>query len=51
VKQQYMQSAEITDKTINDIRLFSLGKELKDDLFMYSYDITDDVVMQAMIKK
>lgn len=51
VKQQYMQAAEITDKTVNDIRLFSLGKELKDDLFMYSYDITDDVVMQAMIKK
>jgi len=46
-----MQAAEITDKTFSDIRLFSLGKELKDDLFMFSYDIIDDVVMQAMIKK
>ncbi len=46
-----MQTAGLTDKTPSDIRLFSLGKELKDDLFMYSYDITDEVVMQAMIKK
>jgi len=46
-----METAGLTDKTAGDIRLFSLGKELKDELFMYSYDITDEVVMQAMIKK
>jgi hypothetical protein len=33
------------------VRLFCLGKELKDDLFMYSYDIVDEVVMQLMIRK
>jgi hypothetical protein len=45
VKQLYLESANITDKQVSDIRLFCLGKELKDDLFMYSYDIQDDVVM------
>jgi hypothetical protein len=51
VKEQYLKAAEMTEKKVGDIRLFSLGKELKDDLFMYSYDISDDVVMQVMIKK
>ena len=41
----YMEAAQITDKQVSDIRLFCLGKELKDDLYMYSYDIQDDVVM------
>jgi hypothetical protein len=51
VKQQYLTQANVTDKQVSDIRLFCLGKELKDDLFMYSYDIVDEVVMQVMIKK
>jgi len=34
-----------------EVRIFCLGKELKDDLFMYSYDIADEVVMQVMIRK
>ena len=33
------------------IRLFAMGKELKDDLFLYSYDIDDGLTMQAMIRK
>ena len=51
MKETYLKVAELNDKTVADVRLFSLGKELKDELYMYSYDITDDVVMQAMIKK
>ena len=34
-----------------NIRLFCLGKELKDDLFLYSYDMVDELTVQAMIKK
>ena len=30
--------------------MFCLGKELKDDLFLYSYDIIDDITVQALIK-
>lgn len=45
MKEEYLKQAKINDKTVADVRLFSLGKELKDDFFMYSYDITDDVVM------
>lgn len=36
---------------LENIRIFCLGKELKDDLFLYSYEIADGIVMQAMIKK
>ena len=35
---------------VNTLRFFCMGKELKDDLFLYSYDINDDMVVQAMIK-
>lgn len=41
----------LKDISAEDVRLFCLGKELKDDLFMYSYDIADEVVMQLMIRK
>lgn len=33
------------------LRLFCLGKELKDELFLYSYDMIDEMAIQAMIKK
>ena len=35
----------------DQVRLFCLGKELKDDLFLYSYDIMDEMAIQAMIKQ
>jgi len=38
-----------TGHKLSDIRLFCLGKELKDDLFLYSYDIKDEMVIQAMV--
>jgi len=31
--------------------MFCLGKELKDDLFLYSYDMMDEITVQAMFKK
>ena len=44
---------KIDDKSIKpeNLRLFCLGKELKDDLFLYSYDIIDEMTVQALIKK
>jgi hypothetical protein len=33
------------------IRFFSMGKELKNDLFVYSYDMQDNMVVQAMFRK
>ena len=36
---------------LENIRIFCLGKELKDDLFLYRYEIADGIVMQVMIKK
>ena len=44
-KQKYME--KLPDKTIkvDHIRMFCLGKELKDDLFMFSYDIVEDITI------
>ncbi len=45
VKQQFIDTQKLQDVSVSNIRIFCMGKELKDDLFMYSYDIVDDVVM------
>jgi hypothetical protein len=37
--------------TVENMRMFCLGKELKDELFVYSYDIADEMTVQVMIKK
>ena len=31
--------------------MFAMGKELKNDLFIYSYDIIDESTVQVMITK
>jgi len=36
--------------TTDRIRFFVMGKELKNDLFVYSYDINEQLTIQAMIK-
>ena len=33
------------------LRFLCLGKELKDELFVYSYEMFDGIVVQAMIRK
>lgn len=37
------------DADASKIRLLFKGKELQGDLFVYSYEIKDDAVLQAMI--
>jgi hypothetical protein len=32
-------------------RFFYCGKECKDDLFIYSYEMTDDMTIQCMYRK
>lgn len=36
---------------VGHLRFFCLGKELKDELYIYSYDIVDEITVQALIKK
>ena len=50
-KQLYID--KIGDKELKpeNIRLFCLGKELKDEMYLYSYDLMDDITVQALIKK
>ena len=31
--------------------MFCMGKELKDELFLYSYDLIDEMTVQVMFKK
>ena len=35
---------------ISKLRLFCMGKELKNELFIYSYDIAEGMVIQAMLR-
>jgi len=51
LKQKYLAERAQDGVGLENIRIFCLGKELKDDLFLYSYEIADGIVMQAMIKK
>ena len=50
LKLNYLREVGMDEASLPKMRLFCLGKELKDDLFLYSYDIGDDLVMQAMFK-
>lgn len=53
LKAAYLESSGV-DGTLDDLsglRFFCMGKELKDELYLYSYDIASDMVVQAMIKK
>jgi hypothetical protein len=36
---------------VDQLRMFAMGKELKNDLFIYSYDILDESTVQVMIKR
>lgn len=53
-KQMYIAKLEADGAeglTVDNVRMFCLGKELKDDLFLYTYDILDEMTVQVMFKK
>ena len=50
LKQAYCKLLE-NDVTPEELRFFCMGQELKDNLFLYSYDIIDEMAIQAMIRK
>ena len=51
LKLEYLDELEIPRDDLNLVRFFCMGKELKDDLYLYSYDIASDMVVQAMFSK
>lgn len=53
LKDNYLKALSLTQSEVplTSLRFFCMGKELKDDLFLYSYDINEDMVVQAMFKK
>lgn len=40
-----------TDLKADSLRFFCMGKELQDDLFVYSYDLSDDITIQCMVRR
>lgn len=51
LKTSYIETLGDKDLKVENIRMFCLGKELKDELCIYSYDISDEMTVQAMFKK
>ena len=50
-KQAYINEVNDTELSTDKLRMFAMGKELKDDLFVYSYDIMNESTVQVMIRK
>lgn len=50
-KSMYVNELKDPEVTVDKIRMFAMGKELKDDLFIFSYDIINESTVQVMIKK
>ena len=53
LKQNYLSALGLSesDVPLTNLRFFCMGKELSNELFLYSYDINEDMVVQAMFKK
>ena len=51
LKLSYLDELEIPRDELSLIRFFCMGKELKNELYLYSYDIASDMVVQAMFSK
>ena len=43
LKMKYLE--KLNEFKLEDVRLFYAGKELKEDLFIYSYDIKDEMTI------
>lgn len=49
-KEKYLEKLGDANLKPDNLRMFCLGKELKDDQFLYSYDIIDEMTIQVMYK-
>jgi len=50
-KNMYIAELNDPEVTLDKVRMFAMGKELKDDLWIFSYDIINESTVQVMIKK
>ena len=50
-KELYIEKLGDKSLKIDKIRMFCLGKEFKDELYLYTYDLQDEIIVQAMFKK
>ena len=49
-KRKYLEKAGKSG-SIEQVRLFCMGKELKNENFLYSYDVDADKVLTVLIRK
>jgi hypothetical protein len=45
LKKKFIEEMKFEGSEPENIRFFCLGKELQDDLFLYSYDIKDEMAI------
>lgn len=50
-KREYIAQLKDDIPEPGNVRLFAMGKELKNELWIYSYDMMNESTVQAMIKK
>ena len=55
LKQLYIKSLQKSkvgkELTPQHLRMFYMGRELKDDLFVYTYEMKEDLTIQALIRQ
>jgi hypothetical protein len=51
LKQKYLDILEDKETEPAKLRMFCMGKELKDEHFIYTYDIDNDMAVQVMFRK
>lgn len=45
LKRLYLEKLDDNDVKFENLRMFAMGKELKDELFVYSYDMIDELTI------
>lgn len=45
LKKLYLEKLNDPEITTESLRMFAMGKELKDELFVYSYDMIDELTI------
>ena len=50
LKMMYVSTVNKPDILPHHLRMFYMGKELKDDLHVYSYDMREDLTIQCLVK-
>jgi len=51
LKQKYLEARNDPSLGVENLRMFCMGKELKNEFFVYTYNLADEMTIQVQIKK